>query len=90
MRNIFLFFIVGLSSLVFGSEKTYIQPDQIAFAQDGIYVQIDNQWIPTESIHADACGIYVTEDTRDITHWICPRCHHENGLFTRRCKNCGY
>jgi hypothetical protein len=93
MRNVALFFIL-LTSWAFAqdnpSERICVQPDQILFHQNSIFVHIDNQWIETESIHADARGIYITDDIRDIFHWICPKCGYQNGLFDKRCQNCGY
>lgn len=91
MRCIFMFFM-ALSSLAFSNnaEKTYVRPDQISVAENQIFIHIDHQWVPITSLHADTGGIYTTDNIRDIFHWICPKCGYENGLFDKRCQNCGY
>lgn len=32
-------------------EKTYIQPHQIAITHEGIFFQLNGEWIPIESVH---------------------------------------
>ena len=93
MKSIF-FLLLGLFTLSQGfcneREKIYIQPNQISIATDGIFVHLDNQWIPTETLHADANGIYITNDLRDERKWIdwiCPHCKTINGPLDFRCKN---
>jgi len=72
-------------------DKTYVQPEQIAFSGGGIFVLLGNAWLATESIHADASGMYVTTlaDSK-FFGWKCPRCGHENSSLVNMCEKCGY
>lgn len=73
-------------------EKMYVQPSQIAFERNSIFVQLGNQWIPVASLHVDAEGIFIIQDERetDPLHWSCPRCKFQNFIGDNKCKRCGW
>ncbi|MBM3192000.1 MAG: hypothetical protein FJZ63_05050 [Chlamydiae bacterium] len=72
-------------------EKFYVHPDHIAITQDGIYIQLEGLWIKTGTLHQDSTGIFISKaDCENYFTWVCPRCHYENGSFTKRCKRCRY
>lgn len=95
----FMFFlIIGLFSVSQGfshdmqridrGEKIHVQPNQVYFSQNAIYVNLNNEWVPTEAIHVDAQGLYVTDNA--IGDWKCPKCYHQNKWYHSRCQNCGH
>ena len=71
--------------------KIYVEPNQIAISEHGIFVNVDNAWFATEAIHADAAGIYTTElvDSNKYTEWICRYCRHVNSWLINACQKCG-
>lgn len=74
------------------NNKRYVQPNQIAIEENNIFVQLDNKWFPTESLHVDANGLFVTNDERetDPLHWYCPHCNYKNDFRANKCMRCGY
>ena len=72
-------------------EKIYVQPDQVAITNEGIFLQLNEEWVPTEAIQYDASGIFVTSISSEWSfRWTCPKCGYENGPFSRKCGNCGH
>jgi len=71
--------------------KTYVQPEQISFSDGGIFVLLGNAWLATESVHADASGMYVTNivDSK-FFGWKCPKCGYENSSLVNMCAKCGH
>jgi hypothetical protein len=66
--------------------KTYITPNQVAFSESEIFVQIDHCILQTESISADAQGIYF-KNVRDgcgPSQWRCKRVD-DNGMVCDTC-----
>ncbi len=51
-------------------EKIYIQPEQIAVTNDGIFFQHAGEWIATQNISLDGSGLYVNSISDEwTTHW---------------------
>lgn len=77
-------------------EKIYVHSNQVSVSQNGIYVNVNNQWIPTDSLHTDAQGIYVMSDALvdekkwGPMYWICPECGYQNSFTSNACENCGH
>jgi hypothetical protein len=79
-RSFIFFLIIGFFSASQGfsyeqqginrSEKIYVQLNQVLLSQNGIYVHLNNEWVPTEAIHLDTEGLYVTDNA--IGDWKCP------------------
>ena len=57
-------------------EKIYLEPSQVAFADRGIFIFIAGEWIPVDSIHSDARGLYVASKY-PRSRWICS-CGYNN------------
>jgi hypothetical protein len=97
-RSFIFFLIIGFFSASQGfsyeqqginrSEKIYVQLNQVSLSENGIYVNLNNEWIPTEAIHLDTEGLYVTDNA--IGDWKCPKCHHQNKWYHSHCQNCGH
>ena len=52
----------GTEPKIESSEKIYVQPHQIAFSDNGIFVQVGGEWVATEALHTDAIGIYAVDN----------------------------
>lgn len=73
------------------SEKWYVQPNQIAITEEGIFISMDDEWINADAIHRDHTGLYITKAEDEwSTKWECPKCHHSNSAWRNTCYNCGY
>ncbi len=73
----------------FSCEKTYIGPNQIYIGEEGLFINVNNNWVQTESIHTDVQGCYfnnVRADEFTLT-WQCPFCGRINGILDSYCKN---
>ena len=72
-------------------EKTYINLDQIHIDQEGIFVQIDNEWIPTSGLYFDSSGMFVqsVEFRRNPSSWVCSSCGTSNLKYRKVCVKCG-
>jgi hypothetical protein len=79
--------------------KTYVTFDQIAFYENGIFVQVNDCIIQTKSLSTDAQGIFF-ENTRDNgcgpSQWKCEKrdsrgmiCNTCNWEWNYRCQSCG-
>lgn len=103
MKNAFYgitFLLFVLSALVHAGdkdhkfiscEKIYVQPNQIAICQEGIFIQHNDEWIATEAVHYDASGIFVTHVSDEWSrYWTCAKCGHNNSAWRNTCANCGY
>lgn len=40
-------------------EKTYFLPEQVAVAQEGIFVNLSDAWIQTDALFADSLGLFI-------------------------------
>ncbi|MGC1879092.1 MAG: hypothetical protein WA678_06935 [Rhabdochlamydiaceae bacterium] len=78
--------------------KTYVNAEQIAFYENGIFVQIDDFTLQTESLSTDAQGIFF-ENVKDgcgPSQWRCKRpdaneipcntCNWDWNITCTRCK----
>ncbi len=71
--------------------KTYVQPNQVALSESGIFVFLENAWIPTEALHSDASGMYVTNLLDEkLLGWRCPKCGYWNSWLVNTCAKCSY
>lgn len=69
----------------------YVQPDQIAITHEGIFLQLYDEWIPTEALHYDTSGLFITNMSDEWSvHWTCSVCGYSNSLWRNTCKNCGH
>ena len=69
------------------SEKVYVQPNQISFLSDGIFILLNNQRVPVDAISVDSNGVYASSVKFSRT---CPKRGHENKWYANQCANCGY
>jgi hypothetical protein len=79
--------------------KTYVTADQIGFHENAIFVQIDDFIIQTESLHADAQGIFFSnakDDGCGPSQWKCEKrdtrgmiCNTCNWVWNSKCSGCG-
>lgn len=67
-------------------EKRYIDPSNVCFEQKEIYVQLDQNWVVTNAVYADADGFYILEAKGG---WTCGYCSYYNEGNTWTCDNCG-
>ena len=71
-------FVVAVFTLSAGycfEGRTYVQPNQIALSDTGIFVYLENAWILTEALHTDASGLYVINLVDEkLFGWKCPKC----------------
>ncbi len=71
-------------------EKLYLQPDQIAINEEGIFIQLGGEWMITNAIHRDGTGLYVsTAHDEGTFSWECRVCHRKNGPLDSKCPGCG-
>ncbi len=74
------------------SEKTYIDPNQVHFIEDAIYVNIQRLWVQTTAVHVDSNGFYISSfrpvDESSFS-WKCGKCGKYNEAFHNFCKKCG-
>jgi hypothetical protein len=68
--------------------KTYVTPEQVEFYENGIFVQINDFIIQTESISADAHGIYFlnARDGCGPSQWRCLK-RDDRGM---QCNTCNW
>jgi hypothetical protein len=72
------------------SNKIYIQPNQITFSENGIFVYLENAWHGAKAIHVDSTGMYVNDLVdRSIWDWICRYCATSNPYWRTTCEGCG-
>ncbi len=77
----------GLSALektdFSNTTKIYIDPQNVHFHENNIYVGVNQNWLQTDAIHADENGLYM------VDYWMCEYCKYtgSKGLWT--CDSCG-
>lgn len=64
-------------------EKFYIQPTQIGFSNNKIYVNFDGDWQSVKAIFADKERIYIMPQ---YSPWKCKECSVINEFFRAKCK----
>jgi len=79
--------------------KTYVHPEQINFFENGIFVQINNVVLQTESLSTDGLGIFFVnarDDGCGPSQWKCTRpgargmpCNTCNWDWNYTCCYCG-
>ena len=105
MKKVFgklLILLFALTTLVYADEsydschssaceKIYLDPNQVAITEDGIFCLLNNQWMATEAVHYDAAGLFITNASEEWSiRWTCPKCGHRNSVIRNACENCGY
>ena len=40
-------------------QKVYVSPQQLGISSEGVFVNLDNQWVKTDSLFSDEHGIYI-------------------------------
>lgn len=91
------------SSLENHPEKLYIDPSNLYFSDEGIFLKIHaDEWRQIGHIYHDAMGFYLAKATssqHQITtiqnskeqeeySWICPSCYYENTTISGVCERC--
>lgn len=66
--------------------KMYIEPNQIQFDENNIYVCINQNWTRTTALYTDRNGFYIVDEQGG---WTCPRCNTYN-TSPYDCIRCGY
>ena len=102
MKNFYLFCVFILNSLfLWGNpqnspcfleqEKTYVHLDQIHIDEEGIFVQIDNEWIPISGVYFDHSGLFIqnVELRGNPSSWVCSNCGTSNLRYKKVCVKCG-
>lgn len=83
------------STYSFAYDKVYINSKDVMVANNGIYLNFDDNVIQVSGISFDENGIYFeSPDLNSIpTHqaWICPNknCLHHNISWNKQCSKCG-
>ncbi len=77
-------------------QKTYLQPDQIAFHNSKIYVQLEEGIFTVPAVFSDQHGLYIPNEKQprgrcEPYEWKCPnpRCDKCNDFYNHRCPSCG-
>ncbi len=66
-------------------DRIYINPKDIAFNNNEMYVSINNNLVQTSAVYSDATGVYV--DQNQIS-WTCG-CGYHNTTNVWTCDGCG-
>lgn len=79
--------------------KTYVQPDQIEFSNNSIFVKLGEWVLQTNSIYQDSAGLFfvnVRDDDCGAAQWKCMRkiskgiyCNACNWVWENSCYLCG-
>ena len=67
--------------------KYYVQASQLAFVNQEIFAQVENDWIPVNGVHSDTHGIYVLSNHPYHTRWRCGYCGYNNNSWDTTCQN---
>jgi hypothetical protein len=55
--------------------KFYVDPNIVCVSSEGIFIKINNNFIPVESVSMDGGGIFII--SYKAVRWVeCPICHH--------------
>jgi hypothetical protein len=89
-----LFVMCALFSLktdLFGCEegKHYIKQESIVVQDDGIFLHVGEDWVPINTLYADANGLYLKEAKWPWTPFKCASCEHFNPAYLVVCEKCG-
>lgn len=78
--------------------KTYVEPHQIAFYENGIFIQINDLTLETDSINTDGDGLYferIRDDGCGYMQWKCDKeirkgvaCNTCNWIWHSACTTC--
>lgn len=100
MKRLLFFFLLFIPLLSFAHEdqprqypflpkpvekKFYIEPTQIGFSNNKIYVNFDGDWKSVDAIYADKEGIYIKPFYFNYP-WKCKVCGITNEFFRDKCK----
>lgn len=68
-------------------DHIYLKPESLYFANNKIYLTVDQISIPLESIHCDQKGYYLCLDFWGLG-WRCCTCYKGNGPTYKTCQYC--
>lgn len=66
--------------------KTYIDPSNVQFDKNNIYVCVSQNWMQTNAICTDEQGFYIIDEQGG---WNCPMCGTYN-TSSYECRKCDY
>ncbi|WP_036746188.1 hypothetical protein [Parachlamydia acanthamoebae] len=73
-----------------GNETIFIDSSQIHFSGDEIFVTLNNEMLPVNSLCGNYRGIFI-EYKCGVGYWVCPRCTKKNELWDYPyCQHCPY
>lgn len=71
-------------------EKTYFLPNQVAIAQEGFFVNLNDVWIQTDALFSDSTGMFIVSK-KDANVDYCPQGHPTcKGCSLCHITNCWY
>ena len=91
LNTTFLLGEQGNSPCFLKQEKTYVHLDQIHIDEEGIFVQIGNEWIPISGVYFDHSGLFIqnVELRGNPSSWVCSNCGTSNLRYRKVCVKCG-
>lgn len=96
MKRRFIFGILGMMLPMIAQaqdtqqtdQKIFVEPNQIAFANGGIFAYIEGEWIALESIHSETSGLLAAiKKNPNIDRWRCSYCGFNNNSWDEACQN---
>lgn len=88
----FLIFLTLLSPFLLrsnameGEEKIYIEPTQIGFSQEKIFVELEQGWVEVNTIESDSQGLFIIPPYYSPCGWKCKLCNTCNEFWRFICK----
>lgn len=74
------------------AEKAYVKPEQVAFEENAILINLHDLVLETNAIYSDKQGLYfiVDQENRDCKSpdWWCAFCKQCNAYWYSRCPKC--
>lgn len=94
MKKFVLFLLLCTAAFASASDsedRLYIDQDQVFLNEEGIFVNIHDDWVAVKQINHDSKGLFVSkEENRVSIFWNCPKCHYDNNFWVKVCGQCGY
>lgn len=69
-------------------DKVYIEPTQVGFSENKIFVKFDEEWVEIDAIRSDKEGLYIKPPYFDCG-WKCTRCGTGNEAWRFICRKHG-